>query len=288
VGYGRSRAGRQSLPSLDHQRTGRGARVAGLTPDRENCQVRTRQNAIGRSQLYRAGLVVIGSLGVLCLSVGAWKVFFADGGPGLTALLVIGAVLTVCPFVLPRLVAVALSLDGFEFRMSEQIAREGAEETARTIDNTELAALADAYGTIRSVMPGNAYKHVRVPIQDMLVDRAEALAASEPFDATELRELFPKTTPVVRVLILGLMKGNTALADAGVIETAIRSKETDNEQYHALLLAERCWERLSPEERTSIQSAIGDRDLGTGARRAVADKILAYRSEPSRGPVVSG
>lgn len=71
--------------------------------------MRTRQNAIGRSNLYGAGLMAVGALGVLCLTVGAWKVFFADGGPGLTVLLVIGAALTLCPFVVPRLTAIALS-----------------------------------------------------------------------------------------------------------------------------------------------------------------------------------
>jgi len=79
---------------------------------------------------------------------------------------------------------------------------------------------------------------------------------------------------VVRVLILGLMKGNTTLADFGVIKMAISESETNTEQYHALILAERCWDRLSPDERTAIQDVLRDRYLGTGARRTVADKIL--------------
>ena len=221
------------------------------------------------------GAALISAIGAASLGLGAWKVFFADGGPGLTPLIVVGAVLLVSPLILPRLLAVAVSADGFEFRLAEQIAAEGAEATARAIDHTELAALADAYGTIRSVASGSDHEKVRVPIQDMLVDRAKALAESEPFDAAELRELFPKTTPVVRVLILGLMRGNTTLADFGVIKMAISENETNNEQYHALLLAQRCWQRLSPEERTALQAVLRDLDVGTGARRGVANKILA-------------
>jgi hypothetical protein len=219
--------------------------------------------------------VLIGSIGTICLGLGAWKAFFADGGPGLTALLVVGALLLVSSLVLPRLVAIAVSADGFEFRLAEQIAEEGAEATARTIDHTGLAALAEAYGTIRSMMPGEQYRRDRVPIQDLLVERAEALAESESFDAAELRKLFRQTTPIVRVLILGLMKGNTALADFNVIEMAIREKETDNEQYHAMLLAEKCWERLTPGERTAVQAVVRGRDVGSGARRTVANRILA-------------
>jgi hypothetical protein len=218
--------------------------------------------------------VLVGLIGTVCLGLGAWTVSFADGGPGITALLLVGAVLLVCSFVLPRLIAITVSADGFEFRLAEQLAEEGAETTARAIDHTELAALADAYGTIRSMMPGQHHEKARVPIQDMLVDQAAALAETESFDATELRELFPRTTPVVRVLILGLMKGNTTLADYSVLAKAIHENETNNEQYHALLLAEKCWERLAPGERTAIQAAVRERDVGSGARREVADRIL--------------
>jgi hypothetical protein len=230
--------------------------------------------SVRQAKRPKAGELLVSVAGAVCLGLGTWKVYFADGGPGLTVLLVIGAVLLVSPFLLPRLVSVAVSADSFEFRMTEQMAEQGAEKTARAIDHTELAALADAYGTIRSVAPGDRYKDARKQIQDLLVDRAEALAASVSFDRAELRDLFPKTTPVVRVLILGLMKGNTTLADFGVVQAAIRENETNNEQYHALLLAEKCWDRWSPKERTSIQAALRDRDVGTGDRREVANRIL--------------
>jgi hypothetical protein len=62
---------------------------------------------------------------------------------------------------------------------------------------------ADAYGTVRRAMPGDAYKDDRVPVQDALVGRAESLAQVQPFNAAELRGPYPKATPVLRVVILG-------------------------------------------------------------------------------------
>ncbi|MEV6637321.1 hypothetical protein AB0M54_41970 [Actinoplanes sp. NPDC051470] len=84
-----------------------------------------------QSRWQITGLALLGVTGLTCLGIGAWKVFFADGGPGLTALLIVGAALFVLAFTPPRLAAIALTPDGLEFRLSQEMADKGAEATAR-------------------------------------------------------------------------------------------------------------------------------------------------------------
>ena len=97
-------------------------------------------------------------------------------------------------------------------------------------------------------------------------------------NATEVRALFKNGTPMMRVLTLGLMRGDPSLADELTIVSAIADSRSANEQFQGLTLALLCWHTLARSDRTAIQSAIKDSpyipDPGLD-RQSLADQLLA-------------
>src|SRR6202012_6079951 len=72
---------------------------------------------------------------------------------------------------------------------------------------------------------------------------------------------------VVRVLALGLMQGDTSLADVDTILSAINDGRSRNEQFQAMVLAQKCWTKLSPAEQSDIRWAIGRAKFEPGGDR---------------------
>jgi len=101
-----------------------------------------------------------------------------------------------------------------------------------------------------------------------------ASTAAEPDSArrrmaAEVRTLFANGSPEVRVLAIGLMKGDPSLADGATILAAIADPRSPSEQYQGLELAKVCWPQLSRSYRSAIQSVIADNsDIRTGTDRA--------------------
>ena len=92
-----------------------------------------------------------------------------------------------------------------------------------------------------------------------------------------VRAMFARGSLATRVLALGLMKGDPALADGPAVLAAIADPRSANEQYHGMELAKACWPRLPGSYRSLIQAAVqADARIGASTgRRALADEILA-------------
>lgn len=94
------------------------------------------------------------------------------------------------------------------------------------------------------------------------------------FDATEVNTLFRNAAPITRVLALGLMEGDPTLVDVATRSAAIGRSATRNEQYHALVLTKRCWQRFTAVEQAMIHASIDHADLSPTSRRyEMATKI---------------
>jgi hypothetical protein len=102
------------------------------------------------------------------------------------------------------------------------------------------------------------FENAQAHLQDLLVQRAAALAHQEKFEAAEVRTLFANGSPELRILAIGLMKGDPSLADGATILAAIADSRSPNEQYQGLELAKLCWPQLSRSYRSAIQSVIAD------------------------------
>lgn len=219
---------------------------------------------------------ILGIPGLLTLSAGVWKALTSDSGSAGGVLVVAGVLLLVAPFVIDRLERVAVSGVGLEVGLSRDIAEQGAPKAAAIIDRSELAQLTEAYGVLRDVLPDPEYTDARTYVQDVLIRRAATIAEREKFDATEIRALFANGTPVMRVMVLGLMGGDPSLADAGSLAEGITSPATRTEQYEALRLTVRLWERFSDHERAMLRAATEKTPIAKNSRRAaMAEKILA-------------
>lgn len=219
---------------------------------------------------------VVAGIGLVVLTASGWRVLTApDTGAALAILVITGGVLLISPFVLPYLQAIAVNADGLELRLVREIAEQGAPAAARLLNHTELPAIAEAYGVVHAQLAGDEFKAARTQIQDQLVDRASAFARQRRFDPAEIKSLFPQATGPVRVLLLGLMKGDPRLIDADVLASAISRPVTPNEQYHALETADRNWNRFTDPERATLTTALTSADYGppTSRRHAFATRM---------------
>ncbi|BEL04864.1 hypothetical protein Q0Z83_030550 [Actinoplanes sichuanensis] len=228
--------------------------------------------------MNRWWLWAVGGVGVVILGMAGWKTFFSpDPGAALIVVVITGALLLISPFLLPHLEALMISADGFELRLVRQMARHGAPETARLLNNTELAEIAEAYGVIHTQLVGGTFYTVRKQVQDHLVTRAAAFASQRTFNPDEIKALFPTASGPVRVLLLGLMQGDPRLVDAATLTEAITVPVTANEQYQALVLAETNLRRFTEAERATLLAAVASADLGNddSDRRKIVDRIKA-------------
>jgi hypothetical protein len=221
--------------------------------------------------------LLIGAIGLGLLVVGAVKAVSATGNAGGIVLVVSGALLLISPFIISRVERLSVTTSGLEFQLSREISELGAPKTAQVLDRTELAKFAESYAFIHEELREPEYHTARVHLQDLLVERAEAIARREKINATEVRALFKNGSPMMRVLTLGLMRGDPSLADGPTILSAIADSRSANEQFQGLTLARLCWHNLTRSDRHAIQSAIKDSphiQPGTD-RQSLADQLLA-------------
>jgi hypothetical protein len=219
--------------------------------------------------IRRRATLLLGVVGLALLAAAAARVIYTSSGAGIVTLLVIGAVLLVSPFVIARVERLSLSASGFELQLSREVAELGAPHAARILDRTDLAKFAESYSFVHKELDDSRFRSARVHLQDLLVQRAAELARQEKFEPTEVRTLFANGTPELRVLAIGLMKGDPSLADGASVLAAIADPRTANEQYQGLELAKMCWPHLSRSYRSAIQSVIADNpDIRTGSDRA--------------------
>jgi hypothetical protein len=218
--------------------------------------------------IRRRAALLLGAVGFALLAAAAARVIYTSSGAGIVTLLVIGAVLLVSPFVISRVERLSANTSGYELPLTREIAELGAPNTARALDRTDLARYAEAYAVAGKELDDARFESARGHLQDLLVHRAAALAHQEKFESAEVRTLFTNGRPELRILAIGLMKGDPSLADGAAILAAIADPRSASEQYQGLELAKLCWPQLSRSYRSAIQSVIADSaDIRTSSDR---------------------
>jgi hypothetical protein len=230
---------------------------------------------------------LLGVAGLALLAASVVRVIGISSGGGLVTAVVAGAVLLVSPFIIARVQRFSVSPSGFELQLAQSVADLGAPKAARILDRTDLAKFAESYAFVHSELEDHRYYDAKIHLQDILVERAAAVASSEKFDATEVRMLFAKAAPTMRVLVLGLMQGDPSLADGPTILSAVADPRSNNEQFQGLQLARLCWRRLPRSDRAALKYVIRtDPDIEAGAnRRQAAQQVLDLPDSPE-GPVL--
>lgn len=228
---------------------------------------------------------VVAILGLMLVAAAAVDLTVGDAGSQIAVLAVAGVLLVVLPLVLDRVSSLDLGPSGFRFELSREIAAQGAVSTAQLIDRSasDLPVAAEVYSRIHARGLGDedpTERAVRIRLEHELVDDATISARLHKYDADEVRRLFLQGSPVVRVLVLGLMLGDYSLASVNVLRSAIGDPRTANEQYHGLVLANRLKHRLSPRARSELTETIRNdaviwrsRSRGPEAREFVGKAI---------------
>jgi hypothetical protein len=199
---------------------------------------------------------ILGAIGLIVLGTGAVRAVVSGGQAGVVIIVVAGAVLFLSPFLIDRLESVSAGSASVEVHFTQKVVDLGAPKTAKVLDRTALGGLVESYAFVHQELTSDEFRNARVYLQDLLVARSAALAQTNKLDAREVRLLLAEGPAVVRVLAIGLMTGDPALADAPSIVAAIRDSRSGNEQYHALRLAERRWPTLSTQERNILRETV--------------------------------
>jgi hypothetical protein len=217
--------------------------------------------------------------GAALAGAGAYQGVATSGGSGATAGVIAGSLLLVSPFLIHRMEHLSVTATGLDMQFTKDIADQGAPKAARILDRSDLAWYAQSYSFIHEELSGNPYREAKTHLQDLLVERAAAIARREKFDASEVRTLFRNAAPTTRVLALGLMQGDPSLADGASIVDAIENPHSPNEQYQGLHLALQCWPQLTVPYRAAVLTAIeASPAIKAGSnRRKIAEQILALQ-----------
>jgi len=222
---------------------------------------------------------LLGAVGLALLAAGTVRAILAGGQPGIITLIAAGGVLVLSPFVIDRLESVSAGTGTVEVRFSQQVIELGAPRTGKVLAQTGLAALADSYAFAHQELPPDMFPDARVYLQDLLVNRSVGTAQARKLDAREVRTMLREGSPVMRVLAVGLMIGDTSLADGASVAGAIAASRSANEQYHGLCLARQCWPGLGKSDRQLIRAAV-ENAVEEGAippdtdRRPLAEALL--------------
>jgi hypothetical protein len=219
---------------------------------------------------------LVGVAGFGLLVVGAVTVVSTAGDSAAVPIVIAGAVLLICPFVIDRVDRVSVAAIRLDLRFTREVSALGAPKTAQILERTTLASFAESYAFIHQELRDAEFKGARIHLQDLLAERSAAIARREKFEAAEVRRLFSNGSPVMRVLVLGLMQGDPSLADAATLAGAIADGRSRNEQYQGLRLTVRCWHSLPRSGQEAIRIAINGAGIpASGNRRAQADAVLA-------------
>ena len=212
-------------------------------------------------------------IGLALVGVGVERVLATASGAGLVTIVVVGGVLIVTPFILARIDR--LTTPGSAFQLTRDMAGLGAPRAAHILERTDLARFADSYNFLCKELDEERYRDARLHLQDLLVDRAAAIARKEKFEPAEVRSLAANASPTMRVVALGLMKGDSELADGGTVLAAIADPRSVDEQYQGLELAKLCWPQLTTSYRSAIRSVIDANPEVMAGHQALAQEILA-------------
>jgi len=227
--------------------------------------------------MRRRATLLLGVVGLALLAAAAARVIYTSSGAEIIALLVIGAALLSSQFVISRVERLSVNARGLDLPLTRELAGAGAPETARILDRTDLGRFAEAYAVVHTELEGAQHEAARAHLDDLLNQRAAALARQEKFEPAEVRTMFANGSPAPRALALGLMKGDPSLADGATILAAIADPRSPSEHYLGLELAKLGWSHLSKSYRSAIQSVIGASAAAEpdSARRRMAAEVRA-------------
>lgn len=229
--------------------------------------------------------LLIGVVGLALLVLGAERAAAVAGGTGALILVVAGAILLICAFVLDRIGRVSVSTSSVDLWLTTQVSDRGAPEAAAILQRTRLGSFAESYALVHDELTVPEYIPARLHLQDLLVQRSASVAKQERFDPQEVRRLFDNGSVFVRVLVLGLMQGDRSLADADTIVSAVTRGRSRNETYQGMKLAKLCWNGLAPRDRKEIQDAIHQADFRTeGERWKLAQEVLGLSNHQPMHP----
>lgn len=223
--------------------------------------------------LRRWPTVLLVTVGLALIGIGVERVLATASGAGLVATVVVGALLLVTPFALARFER--LTTPGAALQLTRDMAGLGAPRAAHILERTDLARFADAYTFMYAELDDDRYIDATVHLQDLLVERAAAMARKEKFDPAEIRALAANASPAMRALALGFMKGDSELADGGTVLAAIADPHSISEQYQGLELAKLCWPHLTTSYRSAIRSVIEASPAVMSGHQALVQEILA-------------
>jgi hypothetical protein len=224
---------------------------------------------------------LLGLAGLIMLGIGTALAVMAGGVTVIIILVIAGGILALSPFLIDRLESVSAEGTSVEVRFTREVVELGAPKTAGVLQHTNLPDLVQSYAFVHQELPYGQFGDARVYLQDLLVERAAAVAQTHKLDAREIRTLYAEGPAVLRVLAVGLMTGDPSLADGATIAAAIGASLSRNEQFHGLDLAQRCWPQLGRTDRQVIHTAINDA-IASGSIPAdsdcfpLADKVLSF------------
>lgn len=225
----------------------------------------------------------IAAAGVLALIAGGVASFVLESDAGAVAVLAAGTVLLIVAVVLPRLSEFDVLTGGISLKLTQEAAASGAPIAATVMENSGLSRFAIAYEIVHAELWGDdpGLNRAGVHLQDVLLERARAMAVASKIPAAEVRALFLQGSPVLRIVGIGFMKGDPSTADVGLLASAVAAPASPNEQFQALAVIEQLWTRWSHDERQYLQSRIRSTDFPPGTERSArAAGILDLPVEP--------
>jgi len=216
------------------------------------------------STAARFGVSVIGTA---LLGAGAVAVFVTSNSAGASTLVAAGAILLALALFANRLES--LEGGGFKLQMRAVAAKlreaeradadgdsVGAERLRRDAQVllSAMRPMAERYEQVRESLP---YGWQRTQVMRGIVEQARGMAGSGTFSGDDVARLFTSGGDGDRIMALGLMRGDPALASVDLAVKVIRRPRSSFEQYQALRVCQEVAERgVSASERALIEDAV--------------------------------
>ena len=206
-------------------------------------------------------------MGIASFIAGAVAVFVTENGPGATALLTIGAVLTVFGTMGERIESLEFgnaklrlrAAAAAKYEQAEAVEQEGDAETAEALRAQARALLEAAdplaarYATVRAASRSGPE---RTRAMEQVVADARRQAAAQDFDPGEVARWLREGNDERRVVALAMMEERAELRDLDLVLEAIAHPHSAFEQYHALKVAAAMVDDLDASQRRRVADAI--------------------------------
>jgi hypothetical protein len=153
-------------------------------------------------------------------------------------------------------------------------------------DPTGLTGLVSQYEQLRATEPWGTR---RTGAMEDLVRQARRVTHNEAFSAQDLRNLIQSGSDGQRVMALGVMEGDTRLADAETIVSVIEAPRSAFEQYHGLYLANLLVASMPKDQQTRLLGVLNSPGViayigADTSRSSLRDQILRQLSTSGASP----